>query len=588
MSETHDGDASTVTPEIEEAAHEPAPEPDTAPAEAEEPAAVPADAPSEASDAGGGESVEVAPEPGTAPADPEPEPVAAAETEEAAPAEAEEPAAASDESVAAAEEPAPAEEVAAQVQAQSADDAPTPTEDLAVNDAAAEVEEPAEAPAEALETAREAVTAAGEGTAAAETSGPAPTAEGEKAEAESAGAAGAGAEEPMPTDEVSLRLLDALEKGTPVQGKVFGWNQGGYHVLIDGLLAFCPRSGIDAGTPKSPKKYIEKTYRFHVVEHRRQGNRFVLSRTKLVEEELAKQAAKTREKLSVGAELTGKVSNLTNFGAFVDLGGGIEGMVHVSELAHTNVNHPKDVLEKGRQVKVKVLKIEEDGKRISLSMKALQPDPWRDFAASHGRGAEFTGKITGKTDFGVFVQVAEGLEGLVHVSALPLGTTLEDESLEPGKELSGWVKEVDTKRRRISLSLRPVPTSDPWKGVEERYPEGDAVTGTVEEIAPFGIFINLEPGLTGLLPNSETNLPRGTNMARVYTPGSQVKVQVAKIEAKRKRLTLVPEGSKVEGSRSDFKEFKQRTQENLGSGMPTLAAAFAKLKGDDSEANGES
>ncbi len=565
MSETHDGDASTVTPEIEEAAHEPAPEPDTAPAEAEEPTAAPA----EASDAGTADP-EVAAEPGTAPADPEPEPVAAVETEEAAPAEAEtpapaeEPAAASDESVAAAEEPTPEKE------------APT-------DDAAAEIEEPAEAPAEALETAREAVTATEEGTAAAETSGPAPTAEGEKAEAESAGAAGTGAEEPMPTDEVSLRLLDALEKGTPIQGKVFGWNQGGYHVLIDGLLAFCPRSGIDAGTPKSPKKYIEKTYRFHVVEHRRQGNRFVLSRTKLVEEELAKQAAKTREKLVVGAELEGKVSNLTNFGAFVDLGGGVEGMVHVSELAHKNVNHPKDVLEKGKHVKVKVLKIEEDGKRISLSTKALQPDPWRDFADSHARGAEFTGKITGKTDFGVFVEVAEGLEGLVHVSALPPGTSLEDESLEPGKELAGWVKEVDTKRRRISLSLRPVPTSDPWKGVEQRYPEGDSVTGTVEEIAPFGIFINLEPGLTGLLPNSETNLPRGTNMARVYTPGSEVKVQVAKIEAKRKRLTLVPEGSKVEGSRSDFKEFKQRAQENLGSGMPTLAAAFAKLQGEDAD-----
>ena len=387
-------------------------------------------------------------------------------------------------------------------------------------------------------------------------------------------------EDAMPTDEVSLRLLDALEKGTPIQGKVFGWNQGGYHVLIDGLLAFCPRSGIDTGTPKSPKKYIEKTYRFHVIEHRRQGNRFVLSRTRLVEEEQEKAAAKAKEKLQVGAEVEGRVSSLTNFGAFVDFGGGIEGMVHVSELAHTNVNHPKDVLKKGQQVKVKVLKIEEDGKRISLSMKALQPDPWRDFADSHSRGAEFSGKITGKTDFGVFVQVAEGLEGLVHVSALPPGTSLaEDESLQEGKELSGWVKEVDLKRKRISLSLRPVPTSDPWKGVEERYPEGDAVTGTVEEVAPFGIFINLEPGLTGLLPNSETNLPRGTNMARVYTPGSEVKVQVAKIEAKRKRLTLVPEGSKVEGSRSDFKEFKKKTQENLGSGMPTLAAAFAKLQG---------
>jgi small subunit ribosomal protein S1 len=575
MSEKHEGDASTVTPETEEAAHDAAPEPDTAPAEATEAPEAPAEASSEPAP----EAVEAAPEPGTAPAE-SAQPETGAEIEPPTEAPAEEAEAAAE---APAEEPpaeAPVaetdlEEAAldAQAEAQTSDEAPAPEEELAAGDAEAEIEEPADAPAEALETAREAVTAAGEGpeTAAVPTS-------------EEAAPAAAPEEEPMPTDEVSLRLLDALEKGTPIQGKVFGWNQGGYHVLIDGLLAFCPRSGIDAGPPKSPKKYIEKTYRFHVIEHRRQGNRFVLSRTKLVEEEQAKAAARMKEKLAVGAELEGKVSNLTNFGAFVDLGGGVEGMIHVSELAHTNVNHPKDVLKKGQHVKVKVLKIEDDGKRISLSAKALQPDPWRDFASSHPRGAEFTGKITGKTEFGVFVQVAEGIEGLVHVSALPPGTSLEeDQSLQEGKELSGWVKEVDLKRRRISLSLRPVPTSDPWKGVEQRYPEGDAVTGTVEEIAPFGVFINLEPGLTGLLPNSETNLPRGTNLARVYTPGSEVKVQVAKIEAKRKRLTLVPEGSKVEGSRSDFKEFKKQTQEKLGSGMPTLAAAFAKLKGEDEE-----
>lgn len=392
------------------------------------------------------------------------------------------------------------------------------------------------------------------------------------------GAAAAAADAPLPTDPVSLRLLDALEKGTPVQGKVFGWNQGGYHVLIDGLLAFCPRSEIDLGQPKAPKKYIEKTYRFHVLEHRRQGNRFIVSRTKIVEEERAKQAARTQEKLEPGATFEGRVTSLTNFGAFVDLGGGIEGMVHVSELAHRNVNHPKEVVKKGKTVKVKVLKVEEEGKRISLSIKALEPDPWKEFAELHPRGTPFEGKITGKTEFGVFVEVAPGLEGLIHVSALPPGAALEDEAFEVGKEAKGWIKEVEIKRRRISLSQRPVPTSDPWKGVEERYPEGELVTGTVEEIAPFGVFVNLEPGLTGLLPNSEMNLPRGTHAGRVYPPGSEVKVLISRIEAKRKRISLVPEGAQVEGSRTDFKEFKKKTQEKLGSGMPTLAAAFEKLK----------
>jgi small subunit ribosomal protein S1 len=397
------------------------------------------------------------------------------------------------------------------------------------------------------------------------------------------GAEPASEEAPLPTDPVSLRLLDALDKGTPIQGKVFGWNQGGYHVLIDGLLAFCPRSEIDLGQPKAPKKYIEKTYRFHVIEHRHQGNRFVVSRSKIVQEERAKQAERTREKLEPGAVLEGRVTSLTNFGAFVDLGGGIEGMVHVSELSHRTVNHPKDAVKKGKTVRVKVLKIEEEGKRISLSIKALEPDPWKEFAEKYPRGTPFAGKITGKTEFGLFVEVETGIEGLIHVSAVAPGTSIEDEAFEPGKEVKGWVKEVEIKRRRISLSMRQVPTSDPWRKVEERYPEGEAVTGTVEEIAPFGVFINLEPGLTGLLPSSEMGLPRGTHAGRVYPPGSEVKVQVSRVEAKRKRITLVPEGAKVEGSRTDFRDFKKKTQETLGSGMPTLAAAFEKLKQGNEE-----
>ena len=387
----------------------------------------------------------------------------------------------------------------------------------------------------------------------------------------------------MPTDPVSLKLLEHLESGKPIQGKVFGWNQGGYHVLIDGLLAFCPRSEIDLGNPKAPKKYIEKTYPFQVIEHRPQGNRFIVSRSKLLEEERTKKQAAVKEKLAQGAVLEGRVTSLTGFGAFVDLGGGIEGMVHVSELSHRNVDQPKDLLKKGQKVQVKVLKIEQDGDRISLSMKALEANPWKEFAEKYPRGAEFKGKITGKTDFGVFVEVEPGMEGLVHVSALPPGSSLEDESFTEGQEISGWVKDTEIKRKRISLSLKPVPTSDPWKDVTAKYPEGDSVTGTVEEIAPFGIFINLEPGLTGLLPNSEMNLPRGTHPGRVYAPGTEVKLQVARVEAKRKRITLVPEGSKIEGSRTDFKEYKQKAKESFSGGMPTLAAAFEKLKKNDGE-----
>ncbi len=450
----------------------------------------------------------------------------------------------------------------------------------------------AEAPApEAEASAPEPATEAPAPEPAAEAS--APAASGEMTEAEAQAAAeergeaqavapvpelASGEEAPLPADPVSLRLIEALEKGTSVEGKVFGWNQGGFHVLIDGLLAFCPRSEIEIGNPKAPKKYIEKTYRFRVIEHRRQGNRFIVSRAKVLEEERVRRAAKVREKLSVGVELEGHVTSLTGFGAFVDLGGGIEGMVHVSELSHRSVNHPKEAVKKGQKVKVKVLKIEAEGNRISLSMKVLEPDPWAAFSEAHPRGSEFTGKVTGKTEFGVFVEVEPGMEGLVHVSALPAGSSLESDAFEPGKQVTGWIKEVEVKRHRISLTLRPIPTGDPWRKVEERYPEGDVVTGTVEEIAPFGVFINLEPGLTGLLPTSEMNLPRGTNPGRAYAPGTEVQVQVGRIESKRKRITLLPEGAKIEGSRTDYRDYKKRAKEDVGSGMPTLAAAFEKLK----------
>lgn len=500
----------------------------------------------------------------------------------AEPTEADAPEPKTEEAAAQETKPDEAEPKAADTEGPAAEAAEGPTGEEA---AGAADEAKAQAPPEEESAAAEVEAKAEEAAAEEE---PPPAAE-EEAKAEDGEAAEEAVEEEepveMPTDPVSLRLLEALEKGTPVQGKVFGWNQGGYHVLIDGLLAFCPRSEIDLGNPKAPKKYVEKTYRFHVIEHRPKGNRFTLSRTKILEEERALQKERTREKLEVGAVFQGPVTSITNFGAFVDLGGGVEGMVHVSELSHKQVGHPKEVVKKGQQVKVKVIKIEEDGKRISLSTKALEPDPWRELAEKYPRGAAFTGKVTGKTDFGVFVEVESGLEGLVHVSALPPGGSLEDEAYEEGKELSGWVKDVEVKRRRISLSLREVPTSDPWKGVEGRYSEGDMVTGTVEEIAPFGVFIHLEPGLTGLLPNSEMSLPRGTHPGRVYPPGSEVKVQVGRVEAKRKRITLLPEGAKVEGSRTDYREFKKKTEEKLGSGMPTLAAAFEKLKdrsGDES------
>jgi|CXWL01.1.fsa_nt_gi small subunit ribosomal protein S1 len=389
-----------------------------------------------------------------------------------------------------------------------------------------------------------------------------------------------GPDEPLKA-EVAI-LLQAMADGAAVEGKVFGWNQGGFHVLLNGVLAFCPRSEIEAGNPKSPKHYLEKSFRFQVIDYRKDGHRFTVSRAGLVREEKESQAAATREKLAEGAVLEGRVSSLTNFGAFVDLGG-IEGMVHVSEIAWKPVANPKDVLKAGKKVQVKVLKIEDGGKRISLSMKALEDNPWSHFADAHPRGSEFAGTIKSRTEFGIFVEIEPGMEGLVHLSALPLGMKLENPAFDPGQEVKGWIKEIESKRQRISLTMREIVQGNPWKDIEERYPEGTVVQGTVEEVTPFGAFISIEPGLTGLLPTSEMGLARGTHPGRAYTAGHSVSVQVARIDTKRKRISLVPEGAQVGGSQTDYRDYLKKSQKGpattgAATGLGAMAAAFAKLQ----------
>lgn len=385
------------------------------------------------------------------------------------------------------------------------------------------------------------------------------------------------------TEEEKARLAEieslrqAKEENRPATGKVIGWNQGGFHVVIGTITTFCPRSEMELKNPKSPNFYLDQELEFYVIKHQKKGKRIVVSRKQLLEEEREKILASMKDKLVPGADLEGKVSSLTDFGAFVDLGGGIEGLVHLTELSNRRVKHPKDLVELGQEVEVRVLKVEQAGQRISLSMKALEPNPYIDFAEDHPRGSKFQGKVVRKTDFGVFVELLPGLDGMIHLSQLPPGMNLEDETLEVGKELEGWVIRVEPKRERISLSLKEVPTDDPWKGILERYPEGSLVEGEVEDVAPFGVFIQLEPGLTGLLPNSEMSLPRGQDRSKHYPPGKKVEIQVASVDPQRKRISLVPQGAQIEGSRTDYRDYLKQ-QKKEGEGMTAMAAAFAKLK----------
>ncbi len=466
--------------------------------------------------------------------------------------------------------------------------------DEPVSQEAVTAEEPkAEEPPAATEATAATETAAGSDAEVAESATPAEGESTEKAEAatETAGgedaAAQEAAEEPpvdpallSPRQRRILELKTTMDEKTPVEGTVIGWNQGGFHISIDGVGAFVPSSLMELGPTKDPAIYIDQTFLFRVIKHQKQGRRIVLSRVPVLRELRRKQLSELRGKLEVGAKLSGKVSSLTGFGAFVDLGG-LEGLVHVSELSHQRVGNPAEVLQVGQEVEVKVLKIEKKGKRISLSMKALEPDPWSEVAERYGAGKKFSGKILRHTDFGIFIELEAGIEGLLHTSQLRPGMKLDDPALAAGSEIEGWIRVCEPKRQRLSLSLREVAEGDPWIGLEDRYPDGKLVQGKVEQIAPFGAFIQLEPGLTGLLPQSEMRIPKGADPRRQYAPGQDIMVQVVDIDRGRRRLSLALEGARVEGSKADIEAFRKSQKKSAspdGGGLNALAAAFEKAR----------
>ncbi|HEX9799149.1 MAG TPA: S1 RNA-binding domain-containing protein [Thermoanaerobaculia bacterium] len=372
-------------------------------------------------------------------------------------------------------------------------------------------------------------------------------------------------------------VRQALDKELPVVGKVIGWNAGGFHVVVDGISAFCPRSSMELGAPHEPAKYLDQEHLFRVLRVEEKGHRLVLSRAAVLLEEKRHLVDEARKRVQVGAVLRGKVISVLDFGAFVDLGG-VEGMIHVSELAHHRVAHPSELLTVGQEVEAKVVKLPaKKNERASLSLRALAADPWESAAEHWPAGGKFSGTVKRKSDFGWFVELAPGIEGLLHPSNLAPGMKPEDPQLADGAALAGWVREVDPGRRRISLALREVPAGDPWRGVEKRYAEGAIVEGTVERVAPFGAFVELEPGLTGLLPTSEMGLPRGASLGKAYPVGKQIKLKVSEVDPRRKRISLTREEKALEGSKSDYHSYLKRSRK--AEGMGALAAAFERLKG---------
>ena len=369
------------------------------------------------------------------------------------------------------------------------------------------------------------------------------------------------------------QLKQMFENRLPVEGKVSARNKGGFDVNVSSLRAFCPLSQIALGKIDNPDQFVGETFEFRVTELSDDGRRIVVSRAALLKEAAAARAEETRKAIVPGAELTGTIKTITPFGAFVDLGG-VDGLLHVSEMSRRRVNNPNEVVQVGQEVRVKVIKVENNGKRISLSMKDQEPDPWHDVAERYPAGAQFSGRIVRSTDFGLFVEIEPGVDGLVHYSQLPFGVKQGDPSIAIGTTVTGWVREVDPSKKRLSLSLREIAISDPWETAQQKYPIGRTIEGTVDHGAAPGIFVQIEPGLTGLIPSSEISVPPGSDPSRAFEPGEKVVVRVMSVDPQRKRISLSIEAAKAAAEREEYVKFMD--DRDAAEGESAMALAFRR------------
>jgi small subunit ribosomal protein S1 len=366
-------------------------------------------------------------------------------------------------------------------------------------------------------------------------------------------------------------LREAAESGAPVEGKVVGRRKGGFDVTIAGVRGFCPASQIDDVRTPDLDAHLGQVYEFKVLEYAPEKRQLVVSRAALLRERKEKAKQEAWERLNPGDEVDGTVRSLTDFGAFVDLGG-VDGLVHVTELSHRRVRHPREVLQEGESVRVKILDMDPEKERISLSMKALQDDPWAALEERMPVGSEFEGKVVRKADFGVFVEIQPGLDGLLHSSQLPPGMSLDAEELAPGATIKGWVREVDPEQRRLSLTLRPLPDRDPWENVEMRYQPGQVVEAVVENGAPFGVFVEVEPGLSALVPISELGMGRDVDPKTALEPGSKIQAKVLSVDPERRRMSLSIRAFKRDQERQEYSKHMSSGEES------SAATAFgAKL-----------
>jgi small subunit ribosomal protein S1 len=344
------------------------------------------------------------------------------------------------------------------------------------------------------------------------------------------------------------QLEDAFHTGLPVEGKVEKAIKGGFEVRIGRQRAFCPISQID--TPRTDSLAHEgRVYRFRIVEYKEGGKNLVVSRRALLEEEQRATAAGIRQSIVVGAVMTGRVASVRDFGAFVDLGGGVQGLLHVSEMNWSRVADPSQFIKPGEEITVKVLRVDDDRQKISLGLKQLTEDPWSRVRDTYEIGQVHTGRVTRITDFGAFVELEPGVEALAHSSTFaPTGQSGGFSRLvAPGMKRAFEILSIDFEKKRIGVALLPEGSAraglaeaseSPQAGRRREIVPGARLIGKVERHETFGVFVFLAPGRTGLIPSSETGVAKEGDIARAFPIGGDVEVVVLEVDASGRRIRL--------------------------------------------------
>ena len=369
-------------------------------------------------------------------------------------------------------------------------------------------------------------------------------------------------------------LKDAHANAIPVEGKVVQTIKGGFQVEVLKRRAFCPISQIDTQYVEDAGIYVGQVFQFRITRLTEGGRNIVLSRRDLLEAELQKQRKAFMQELGVDQLYTGRVTRIMPYGAFVELTPGVEGMVHISELSWSRLEKPEEIVHPGDKIEVKVLRIEPGDKqmKIALSAKQITGNPWDRVEEEVVAGEKMTGKVTRCAPFGAFVELTPGIEGLVHISEMSYTRRVvnPEEIVQPGQSVSVLVKEVDPVKRRIGLSIRDA-EGDPWLDVEEKFTVGQPVSGTVEKLEKFGVFIALAPGIVGLLPKSVIKDSPLASRIESLKPGDGVEVVVANIQASERRISL---GLGESDDASNWRQFSRNSQ---GSSSPGLGALGDKL-----------